>query len=136
MPAQSRPASETAAGGKAAVKNGDTTGGGSTSTTTGTGTTTTETGGTTTETAGSTTGTGTKTARSSSAAAGSRIRPPLPGMPGVLPDPKRLLWWGGLAALAAVEVIEWPVAVVVAAGSYVAERMARDDIRRDASQRT
>jgi hypothetical protein len=118
MPAQSRPASETAAGGKAAVKNGDTTGGGST------------------ETAGSTTGTGTKTARSSSAAAGSRIRPPLPGMPGVLPDPKRLLWWGGLAALAAVEVIEWPVAVVVAAGSYVAERMARDDIRRDASQRT
>jgi hypothetical protein len=57
-------------------------------------------------------------------------------VPGLLPDPKRLLWWGGLAALAAVEVIEWPVAVVVAAGSYVAERMARQDNRRDAAQRS
>jgi hypothetical protein len=36
-----------------------------------------------------------------------------------------MLWWGGLAALAAVEIIEWPVALVVGVGSFVAERMAR-----------
>jgi hypothetical protein len=42
-------------------------------------------------------------------------------------NPTRLLWWGGLAALAAIEIIEWPVALVVGAGSLVAERMARQD---------
>ncbi|ATY13421.1 hypothetical protein CU254_25535 [Amycolatopsis sp. AA4] len=50
-------------------------------------------------------------------------------VPGDLP--KRALWWGGLAALAAVGVLEWPVAVVVGAGSYVAEKLSRDDARRD-----
>ena len=59
----------------------------------------------------------------------------LPGLPSSV-DPKRALWWGGLAALAAVEVIEWPVAVVVGVGSYVAERWARDDARRAAQQRS
>jgi hypothetical protein len=48
---------------------------------------------------------------------------------------KRVLWWGGLAALAAVGVIEWPVAVVVGAGSYVAERLTREDVRNDAADR-
>lgn len=58
---------------------------------------------------------------------------PMPGLPfGV--DPKKVLWWGGLAALAAVGVIEWPVAAVVGAGSYVAERWAREDARRAARQ--
>lgn len=37
----------------------------------------------------------------------------------------RVLWFGGLAALAALDVIAWPVAGVVAAGSYIAERRAR-----------
>ncbi|MGZ4627871.1 hypothetical protein [Oryzihumus sp.] len=37
----------------------------------------------------------------------------------------RVLWFGGLAALAAMDVITWPVAGVVAAGSYIAERRAR-----------
>ena len=43
------------------------------------------------------------------------------------PDPvdNRLLWYGGLAGLAAVGVIGWPVAGVVAAGAYVAEHRAR-----------
>jgi hypothetical protein len=45
-----------------------------------------------------------------------------------------MLWWGGLAALAAVGVIEWPVAAVVGAGSYVAQRWAREDARRDVRQ--
>jgi hypothetical protein len=46
-------------------------------------------------------------------------------------DPARLLWWGGLAAVAAVGIVEWPVALVVGAGSYVAERLVREDVRRD-----
>jgi hypothetical protein len=50
-------------------------------------------------------------------------------------NPTRLLWWGGLAALAAIEIIEWPVALVVGAGSFVAERMAREDAQTTA-QRT
>ncbi len=39
--------------------------------------------------------------------------------------PGRLLWWGGLAVLAATELISWPVAGVVAAGVYVADRRAK-----------
>jgi hypothetical protein len=37
----------------------------------------------------------------------------------------RALWLGGLAGLAALGVIDWPVAGVVAAGTYVATRRAR-----------
>lgn len=37
----------------------------------------------------------------------------------------RWLWYGGLAGLAVVGVIEWPVAGVVAAGTYLVERRAR-----------
>lgn len=48
---------------------------------------------------------------------------PIPGMPREVP-PERLLWYGGLAALAALEVIDWPVAAVVAAGTYIARRQA------------
>jgi hypothetical protein len=51
----------------------------------------------------------------------------LPAMPATVP--KRALWWGGLAALAVVGVVEWPVAAVVGAGSYVAERLSREDSR-------
>jgi hypothetical protein len=38
----------------------------------------------------------------------------------------RLLWWGGLAGLAAFGVIDWPVAGVVAAGTYIATRGAKE----------
>ncbi|HKS51498.1 MAG TPA: hypothetical protein VJS67_06475 [Pseudonocardiaceae bacterium] len=51
---------------------------------------------------------------------------PLPGMGNV--DPLRLLWLGGLAALATIEIIEWPVALTLGAGSYIAERLARQDV--------
>jgi hypothetical protein len=37
----------------------------------------------------------------------------------------RLLWWGGLAAVAAAGVVDWPVAALVAAGSWVAEQSAK-----------
>jgi hypothetical protein len=48
---------------------------------------------------------------------------PLPGMPRV--DVKRMLWLGGLGALATVGLLEWPVAITIGAASVVAERFAR-----------
>ena len=50
-----------------------------------------------------------------------------------LPDPatNRLLWYGGLAGLAVLDVIAWPVAGVVAAGTYVAERTAKATMHRE-----
>ncbi len=39
--------------------------------------------------------------------------------------PGRVLWWGGLAAVAAFGVVDWPVAALVAAGSWVAEQHAK-----------
>ena len=56
-------------------------------------------------------------------------RLPLPRMPIEMPTGTRgrVLWWGGLAALAAFEVVEWPVAVLVGAGSWVAEQYAKAD---------
>jgi hypothetical protein len=47
----------------------------------------------------------------------------MPGMPTGLPG--RVLWWGGLAALAAFEVVDWPVAVLVGAGEWVAEQYSK-----------
>jgi hypothetical protein len=43
-----------------------------------------------------------------------------------LPDraTNRVLWFGGLVGLAALGVIDWPVAGVVAAATYIAERRA------------
>jgi hypothetical protein len=58
-------------------------------------------------------------------------RLPLPGMPIGMPIampagmPGRVLWWGGLAAVAALDIVDWPVAVLVGAGSWVAERYAK-----------
>jgi hypothetical protein len=54
-------------------------------------------------------------------------RLPLPGMPVDMPTGTagRVLWWGGLAALAAFDVVEWPVAILVGAGSWVAEQYAK-----------
>ena len=57
------------------------------------------------------------------------LRLPLPAVGGI--EPERLVWWGALAAVAAVGIIEWPVALVVGAGSYVAKRLVRQDVRRD-----
>jgi len=50
-----------------------------------------------------------------------------PQMPG--DNTNRILWFGGLAALAALDVIAWPVAGVVAAATYIAERSARAALR-------
>jgi hypothetical protein len=62
---------------------------------------------------------------------------PLP-MPGALlaePTGKRLLWIGGLGAMVTIGLLEWPVAVAVGAGSYVAERLARDSAREQVVRR-
>ena len=60
----------------------------------------------------------------------------LPWPQGLDVNPTRLLWWGGLAALAAIEIIEWPVALVVGAGSVVAERMAHQEAEEIAARRS
>jgi hypothetical protein len=50
------------------------------------------------------------------------LRIPLPGLE--RPDPGRLLWYGGLGALATIGVLEWPVAVVIGAATAIAARSA------------
>jgi hypothetical protein len=37
-----------------------------------------------------------------------------------IPRPEQLAYYGGLAALAALELIDWPVALVIAAGHLMA----------------
>ncbi|ORX03761.1 hypothetical protein AWC29_16990 [Mycobacterium triplex] len=37
-----------------------------------------------------------------------------------IPRPEQLAYYGGLAALAALELIDWPVALVIAAGHMLA----------------
>lgn len=81
-------------------------------------------------------GTVTDESRGRAVAASGGLGLSLPGGLGAVMDPKRLLWLGGLAALATIEIIEWPVAVVIGVGSYVAERFARDDVREDLRQRS
>lgn len=49
-------------------------------------------------------------------------------------DPKRLLWLGGLAAVGALGVLEWPVVAAVGVGTYVAEQLAKADPQRQRSQ--
>jgi hypothetical protein len=38
-----------------------------------------------------------------------------------LPEPRQIAFYGGLVALAALEVVEWPIAVVIAVGHLLAE---------------
>lgn len=46
---------------------------------------------------------------------------------GYLPSPQMGLWLGGLGAMAALSVIEWPVAAAIGAGTVVAKRTASTD---------
>lgn len=48
-------------------------------------------------------------------------------MPGGIPG--NVIWWGGLAALAAFGVVDWPVAAVVAAGTWIAQQQANQSQR-------
>ena len=64
-------------------------------------------------------------------------RLPLPGIRVGMPTgiPGRVLWWGGLAALAAFDIVEWPVAVLAGVGSWVAEQYAKAAQSQRAEQR-
>ena len=53
----------------------------------------------------------------------------LPPLPPVQLEPKRVLWLGGLAMMGVIGVLQWPVVAAVGVGSYVAERLARAEIR-------
>jgi hypothetical protein len=42
----------------------------------------------------------------------------------VVPPPERLVFYAALGLLTAFEIIEWPVAMVVAAGHFLSEQHA------------
>ena len=44
-----------------------------------------------------------------------------------------VLWWGGLATLAALEIVDWPVAALLAAGTWIAEQHAKQSRRAGAA---
>ena len=44
-----------------------------------------------------------------------------------------VFWWGGLAAVAAFGIVDWPVAALVAAGTWVDEQRAKQDRRAQAA---
>ena len=47
----------------------------------------------------------------------------LPGLGRVrIPRPEQLAYFGGLAVLAAIEIIDWPVALIVATGHVLASQ--------------
>lgn len=60
---------------------------------------------------------------------GGRTSFTVPASVGQVLEPKRLMWYGGLAALGLVGLVEWPVVAVVGAATYVSQRFARDDIQ-------
>ncbi len=54
----------------------------------------------------------------------------LPSVPlNQIADPRRLLWLGGLATMGVVGILEWPVVAAVGVGSFVAEQLAKSDVR-------
>lgn len=45
-----------------------------------------------------------------------------------------VIWWGGLAAVAALGVVDWPVAAIVAAGTWVAEQQSKQSAEQQLKQ--
>jgi hypothetical protein len=43
---------------------------------------------------------------------------------GLLPSPEQLVYYGGLGLMAALDVIEWPVALAIGAGTAIARRQS------------
>jgi hypothetical protein len=71
---------------------------------------------------------GARPAESADASTGTRLHLRLPvviDLQQVHVPGGRLVWWGGLALLAALDVLEWPVAAVVAIGSALAAKDAK-----------
>jgi hypothetical protein len=63
------------------------------------------------------------------------VRPPSIGLPNVNSVPGRVLWFGGLGTLAVVGALDWPVAVAIAAGTWVAEQRAKERLRQEQESR-
>jgi hypothetical protein len=42
---------------------------------------------------------------------------------------QRLAWYGGLALMAALEIIDWPIAIVIAVGHEIAHRARTQALR-------
>jgi hypothetical protein len=50
------------------------------------------------------------------------VRVPLPVLGEMhLPPPQHLVWYAGVAALVALECIEWPIALILASGKALAD---------------
>ena len=64
-----------------------------------------------------------------------RVPMPSIGLPAASSVPGRVLWLGGLGALAVFGAVDWPVVVVVAAGTWVAEQRARERLEREEATR-
>jgi hypothetical protein len=64
-----------------------------------------------------------------------RVPTPSIGLPNVNSVPGRVLWFGGLGTLAVVGALDWPVAVAIAAGTWVAEQRARERLRQEQESR-
>ncbi|MGZ4427669.1 MAG: hypothetical protein ACXVW2_09770 [Nocardioidaceae bacterium] len=57
------------------------------------------------------------------------------GLPSASGVPGRVLWLGGLGTLAVVGALDWPVAVAIAAGTWVAEQRARERLQAEEAAR-
>ena len=57
-----------------------------------------------------------------------QLRLPLLGSV-ALPPPDHMAWYGGVVALAAFELIEWPVALVLALGKVLADNRSNKTIQ-------
>ena len=63
---------------------------------------------------------------------GPTIRIPLLDVHLTLPGPPKLAYYAGLGAMAAFEFIDWPVALVIAAGHEVATRTRNPEVQQAA----
>lgn len=56
-------------------------------------------------------------------------------LPSILPPASstrgRILWYGGLGAVAVFGAVDWPVVVAIAAGTWVAEQSARERVHEE-----
>jgi len=59
---------------------------------------------------------------------GKAVRLPILGRV-TLPHPDTLIYYVGIGVLVAVELIEWPIALIIGAGHMMANRQHRDFIR-------
>jgi hypothetical protein len=50
---------------------------------------------------------------------------------GYLPSPRQAVYFGGLAALAAFEIIEWPIALAIGAGTAIMGRSESHESQRE-----